>query len=95
MRTNEIKKWEEKIKQKDLKNETKKYIHDFRQYETIRPFGESIQSCKANIVKAEEDQTNLLQDIVEFNDKSRPRSKEGKIKKRDTYEIAYTLYEGR
>ena len=26
MRTNEIKKWEEKIKQKDLKNETKKYM---------------------------------------------------------------------
>ena len=37
----------------------------------------------------------MLKHIVEFNDKPRPRSKEGKIKKRDTYEIAYTLYEGR
>ena len=46
MRTNkikneidEIKKWEEKIKRKDLKYETKKYMHDFQQYETILSFG--------------------------------------------------------
>ena len=37
MRTNEIKneidgirKWEEKLKRKDLRNETKKYIYDFQ-----------------------------------------------------------------
>ena len=28
----EIKKWKEKIKRKDLKYETKKHIYDFRQY---------------------------------------------------------------
>ena len=28
----EIKKWKEKIKRKDLKYETKKHINDFRQY---------------------------------------------------------------
>ena len=33
--------------------------------------------------------------IVEFNKKSRPRTKEGKDKKRDTYESVYVLYEGR
>ena len=41
MRTNEIKneeieKWKKKIKRKDLKYETKKYINYFQQYETIR-----------------------------------------------------------
>ena len=30
----EIKKWEEKIKRKELKYETKKYIHDFQIFET-------------------------------------------------------------
>ena len=30
----EIKKWEEKIKRKDLKYETKKYIYDFQIFET-------------------------------------------------------------
>ena len=39
--------------------------------------------------------TNLLKYIVEFNDKSRSRTKEGKNKKRDTYENRYLLYEGR
>ena len=102
MRTNEIKnevyeikKWEEKIKWKDLKYETRKYIYDFEQYETIRSFGNSIYTRKANIVEAEADQNNLLKNIVEFNEKSRPRSKEGKDKKRYIYESAHALYEGR
>ena len=30
----EIEKWEEKIKRKDLKYETKKYIYDFQIFET-------------------------------------------------------------
>ena len=45
MRTNEIKneideikKWQEKIKQKDVKHETKKRIYDFQQYETKKIF---------------------------------------------------------
>ena len=41
------------------------------------------------------DQINLLKKIVEFNDKSRPRTIEGKDKNRDTYESAYALYKGR
>ena len=73
----------------------KKYMYDFQQYEKIRSFGNSIHTGKANVVKAKEDQSNLLHNIVEFNYKSRPRSKEGKTKKRDTYESAYALYEGR
>ena len=41
--------------------------------ETIRSFDDSIYTPKANIVGAEEDQSNLLKIIVEFNDKSRSR----------------------
>ena len=52
-------------------------------------------TCKADIVKAEEDENNLLKNMAEFNDKSRPKTKEGKDKKRDTYENSYSLYEGR
>ena len=50
----EIKKWEEKIKSKDLKFETKKYLHDFQQHKTIRSFGDSIYTRKASLVEAEE-----------------------------------------
>ena len=36
------------------------------------------------------DQRNLFENIVKFNNKSRPRSKEDK--KKDTYENAHALY---
>ena len=87
----EIKKWEEKIKREDLKYKTKNYTDDFRQYETIRSFGESIYTRKANIVETEEDQSNLLKTRVKFNNKSRPRT----IERKDIHESAYALCEGR
>ena len=81
MRTNDIKKWEEKIKRVDLKYKTKTYIYDFQQYETVRSFGESIYTQNISIVEAQENQSNLLKNIVEFNDKSRPKNKEVEDKK--------------
>ena len=84
MSTDEIKKWEEKIKREDLKYKTKNYIYDFQQCETIRSFGESIYTQNISIVEAQEDQSNLLKNIVEFNNKSRPKNKEVEDKKRDT-----------
>ena len=78
---NEIKKWKEKIKWKALKYETKKYMHDFQQYEMMKYFVDSIYTRKANTVKAEANQNNLLNNIVEFKSKFRPRSKEDKDKK--------------
>ena len=47
----------------------------------IRSFGESVYTGKINIDKAEMDQSNLLKTLVEFNEKSRPRTTEGKDKK--------------
>ena len=55
-----------------------KKIHiRFQQYKTIRSFGESIYNPKAIIVGAEKDQSFLLENLVEFNNKSRPKNKEG------------------
>ena len=61
----------------------------------VRSFGESIYTGKININQAEIDQSNLLENMVKCNNKSRPITTEGKDKKRDTYESAYALYEGR
>ena len=41
------------------------------------------------------DQKNLLEDIKTFNDKSRAKTKEGKDKKWNTFDIVSALYEGR
>ena len=57
----EIKKWEVRIKQKELKYKAGKYKYDFQQYETIRSFGESIYSGKISIHEADMDQINLLE----------------------------------
>ena len=39
------------------------------------------------------DQSNLLKELIEFNDGPRPRTPEGKYKKRNIYESACALYE--
>ena len=63
---------------KNLKYET----NDFQKFETIKSFGNSIYTGKINIDEAEMDQTNLLENMVKFKNKSKPKTKEGKNKKR-------------
>ena len=58
-----------------------KYKYDFQQYETIRSFGKSIYTGKTAIVESETDQSNLLENMVQFNNKSRPKKKDSKAKK--------------
>ena len=58
----------------------KKYTFDFHKYKTMRSFGDSVNTCKANIIGNEENQKNLLKNVVEFYDKSRPRLKEDNSK---------------
>ena len=54
------KNWEKKLKRNDLKYETNKKLFDFTSNITIN--------------EAERDQNNLLENMAEFNDRSRPRS---------------------
>ena len=77
-----------KIKRNDLIYKTNKYKYDLQQYQTIRSFGESIYAGKITTDEAEEDQSNLLKHIVEFNEKSRPRTKQVNI----TKEILMKVY---
>ena len=48
----------------------------------IRSFSESNYMGKINIDEAEMNQTNLLENMRKFNNKSRPQSNEDKEKKR-------------
>ena len=41
------------------------------------------------------DQTNLLENIVKFSNKSKPKTKEGQDKKQNTFDGINSLYEGR
>ena len=54
---------------------------DFRIFKTIRPFGEDIYSSKITINEADQVQADLVQYIVNFNNKTRSKKKEDKINK--------------
>ena len=49
----EIKKWEEKLKRKDLIYKKNNYIYNLLQFETIRPFGDNIYFGKISTDEAE------------------------------------------
>ena len=70
-------------------------MHDFQQFEAIRSFSSSIYTGKIYIDKAEIDQGNLLENIVKFNNKSKSKTKEGKNKKRNTFDSVNAIYEGK
>ena len=103
MRTNEIKnqideikKWEEKGRRKDWVYKTNKYKYSFQQYDTISPFRDFvIYNGKISINEAGIDQSSLLDGLTDFNDRSRPKTAEGKNKKENTYKSANAFYEGR
>ena len=86
---------EEKITQKDLIiYKPNEYKYDFQQNETTRFFGESIYTGKINIDEAEMDEGNLLKKLVEFNDKSRARTTEGKDKCSEVRELIRNPFRG-
>ena len=53
-------------------------MFDFKQFETIISFCDSIHIRKINIKEAEKKHTNLLENAVNVSNKSRPRSKKDK-----------------
>ena len=73
----EIKKWKNNIKRKDLKYET----NDFQKSETIKSFDNNIYTDEISINEAEMDLTNALFDTEDFIKKIKARSKEYTIKK--------------
>ena len=48
---------------------------------------------RITVIEADEDQSNLLENMMEFNDRSRPRTKEGKMKK-NVFDGVNALCEG-
>ena len=93
--TDEIKKWEEKIRREDLVYETNKYKCDFQQYDVIKAFGDSIYNGKISIDEAEIDKSSLLEGLKDFDDRSKPKTVDGKNKKRNTYKSAYAPHADR
>ena len=69
---------------------------DFRMFKTIRSFGDDIYSSKITINEADQEQSNLAEYILNFNNKTRPKYKDHeKNKKKNVRNSAQNLYNGR
>ena len=68
---------------------------DFNAFKTIRSFGESVYSGKITINEADQEQADLLEYILNFNNKARSKSKDDKKNKRNVFNTAKNLYESR
>ena len=95
---NEIKRIEEKEKKANrnkmvYKSTNKTY--DFRNFKTMRAFGNEIRNNAINMNMANADQVNLTMHIKDFTNKTKPRNRELKELKKEVLDSALSLLEGR
>ena len=69
-------------------------MYDFLKFETIRYFEDIVYTGKVIMDEAEMDHTNLLENMVKFNNKYRARSKKDKDNKWNTFDSVNAVYEG-
>ena len=79
---NEIKEYEKKVNGKNMIYYSSKEPFDFRMFKTIRSFSDDIYSSKITINKADQEQSDLLEYILNFNNKTRPKNKDDKKKQK-------------
>ena len=72
-----------------------KELLDFRIFKTIRSFADDIYSSKITINKADQEQSDLVEYIQNFNNKTRPKNKDDKKKKINILNSIENLYYGR
>ena len=65
---------------------------DFRMFKTIRSFGDDIYSSKITINKADQEQSDLVEYILNFNNKTRPKNKDDKKKTKKIFLIAHKIF---
>ena len=68
---------------------------DFRIFTTIRSFGEDIYSAKITINEAGQEQADLVEYIVNFNYKTKPKNKDDKKHTKNVFIATQNLYYGR
>ena len=84
---NEIKEYE-KVNRNNMVYYSSKEPFDFRIFKTIRSFGDDIYSSKIKINEADREQADLVEYILNFNNKARPKYKDDKRDKRNVLNTA-------
>ena len=78
-----IKEIEKNVDREKLVYETNEYTYSFKNFQTIKTFGRDIYEGKITIEEANEYQTDLLAEIMNFRKNTKPRSQEKKTRKRN------------
>ena len=88
-----IKEIEKNVDREKLIYETNEYTYSFKNFQTIKTFGRDIYEGKITIEEANEYQTNLLAEIMNFRKNTKPRSQEKKTRKRNcSGKLAYFFW---
>ena len=74
---------------------TDKFVYKFLQFEKIGSFAKYILAGKITLDNTDKDQSDLLNDFIDFRKRTKPKDLEKKQLKRDTIENINALYEGR
>ena len=69
-----IKETEKTIDREKLVYRASKYTYNFRNFWTIRTFGRDVCGGKITLEEADENQSNSVNDIKNFRDKTRPQN---------------------
>ena len=64
---------------------------DFRMFKTIRSFGDDIYNRKITINEADREQSDLVEYILNFSNKVRPKNKDDK-KTKKTFLIVHKIF---
>ena len=83
-----IKEIEKTLDREKLVYKIKKYACTFENFQTIKTFGEDIYNGTITLKEANDYQTNLLKEIVNFNEKTRPKSYKKKQEKNYSKKLA-------
>ena len=78
-----IKEIEKNVDRENLIYETNDDTYIFKNFQTIKTFGRDIYEGKITIEEANEYQTDLLAEIMNFRKNTKPRSQEKKTRKRN------------
>ena len=90
-----IKEIQKNVDREKLVYETNEYKYSFKNVQTIKTFGRDIYEGKITLEKANEYQTNLLAQIIDFRANSKPKSQEKKQEKEIALKNLYNFFEGR
>ena len=79
---NKILKIEKNVDREKLVYKASGNMYDFRKFQTIRTFGEDIYTGKITLEEADKNQSDLINEIENFNNKTRPKNYKKKTRKR-------------